>query len=156
MSQPEANFWKVVKKNLPPNSRHWRIENRAGSGLPDVYIIWDGLPIWAELKVTKGNKVSLSPSQIAWHMAHSDSGGLSFILVKHLGTSDIILFEGRDARAVFRTGLHNDPLYRGSIDGVLSHMKQMSHDHFLRVADCAVLRTAQPPGAASAARDCAS
>jgi len=89
-------------------------------------------------------------------MAHSDSGGLSFILVKHLGTGDIFLFEGRDARDVFRTGLHHDPLYRGSIDGVLSHMKQMSHDHFLRVADCAVLRTAQPPGAAAKTRDCAS
>ncbi len=158
MSQPEANFWKIVKKKLPAESRHWRIENRAGSGIPDVYIIWKSVPIWAELKVTKNNKILVSPTQISWHMAHSDSGGLSFFLAKHLVTSDVFLFEGRDARAIARTGLHNEPLYQGSLDEALSHMYEKSLEHLLRTAQCASLREAQPAGAAPGLRwrNCAS
>jgi hypothetical protein len=57
---------------------------------------------------------------------------------------------------VFRMGLRHESLYQGPIDGGLSHIRQMAEEHFLRVADCAVLRTAQPPGAAAKTRDCAS
>lgn len=91
--------------------------------------MWNGVPIWVELKVTKTNKITLSPTQIAWHMAHSDSGGLSFILVKHQGQGTVFLFEGRDARYVAREGMLREPLFRGSIDDVLPIMRQTALEH---------------------------
>ena len=73
--------------------------------MPDVYAVWEGLPLWLELKVISGNKVRLSPTQISWHTAHSHYGGLSFILVKHLGSGTLFLFEGHRAREIASEGL---------------------------------------------------
>jgi Holliday junction resolvase len=73
--------------------------------MPDVYAIWDGLPLWLELKVINTDKVRLSPQQIAWHTSHSHVGGLSFILVKHLGPRALFLFEGHRAREISSEGL---------------------------------------------------
>ena len=73
--------------------------------MPDVHMVWSGLMFWIELKTTKHNAVNLSPQQIAWNTAYSRSGGLSFILVKHLSSGDIILFRGSDALEIGRKGL---------------------------------------------------
>jgi hypothetical protein len=102
---PEANFWNTIRKNLPKNCYAWRVENRVTAGMPDVYAIWEGLPIWLELKVIKANAVSLSPQQVAWHTAHSHVGGLSFILVKHLSSGTLFLFEGHRGREISSEGL---------------------------------------------------
>jgi hypothetical protein len=75
------------------------------AGMPDVYFLWDGLPLWIELKAIKANKSNLSPQQVAWHTAHTHAGGLSFILVKHLGQGCLFLFEGREARSVASEGV---------------------------------------------------
>jgi len=106
MSQgPEANFWNTLRKSLPKNCYAWRVENRVTAGMPDVYIIWDGLPIWLELKVITANSVKLSPQQIAWHTAHSHAGGLSFFLVKSTKDRGLFLFEGRHGRLVASEGV---------------------------------------------------
>ena len=130
---PEANFWNVIKNELPTNCKHWRVENRNGNGFPDVYAVLDGFCFWLELKVTKANKVSLSPLQISWHTSHALAGGVSFILAKHLGSGDVFLFEGQDAIAVARNGLKHEPLYRGTVSGALQ-----------TIAHCAAVRL--PPG----------
>ena len=116
---PEAHFLSTIKTKLPTNCKHWRVENRNGNGFPDVYAVLDGFCFWLELKVTKANKVSLSPLQISWHTSHALSGGVSFILAKHLGSGDVFLFEGQDAIAVARNGLKHEPLYRGTVSGAL-------------------------------------
>jgi len=74
-----------------------RIENRHGGGVPDVHVLWDGMPFWVELKVSKTNKVKLSPHQVAWHTAYWARGGLSFFLVKSLSSSYIHLIQGSEA-----------------------------------------------------------
>lgn len=102
-----------MKKNLPPKSFPTRIENRHGGGVPDVHVVWDCLPFWLELKVTKGNTVNLSPQQIAWNTAYSRCGGVSFILVKGSGVGDLYLFEGAQAAEVKRIGLRAEALYSG-------------------------------------------
>lgn len=79
-----------------------------------MYFNWSGLMFWIELKTTKNNTVRLAPNQIAWNTAHSLSGGLSFILVKHLSSGDLFLFEGAQSREIGRNGLREEPLYRGS------------------------------------------
>jgi len=97
-----------------------------------VYLIWNGVPIWVELKVVKTNKVSLSPTQIAWHTSHSDSGGVSFILVKHLGQGTVFLFEGRGARSVSREGLLFEPIFSGlSLDDALHIMRETAVEQIL-------------------------
>ena len=82
--------------------------------MPDVHLTWSGLVFWLELKTTKNNTVRLSPQQIAWNTAYSHNGGLSFILVKHLSSGDLILFEGAQSLEVGRNGLRTDALFRGS------------------------------------------
>jgi len=82
--------------------------------VPDVHFAWSGLVFWIELKTTKNNTVRLSPQQIAWNTAYSRNGGLSFILVKHLPSGDLILFEGAQSLEIGRNGLRSGSLFRGS------------------------------------------
>ena len=89
---PEANLWASLRQNLPATAFSTRIENTHGGGVPDVYILWDSLPFWLELKVCKVNSVNIRPHQIAWNMAHYARGGLSFFLVKVLSTGELCLF----------------------------------------------------------------
>ena len=79
-----------------------------------MHFAWLGLVFWIELKTTKNNSVRLSPQQIAWNTAYSRNGGLSFILVKHLSSGDLILFEGAQSLEIGRNGLRSGSLFRGS------------------------------------------
>ena len=82
--------------------------------MPDVYGVYDGLPLWIELKTTNSNSVRLSPTQISWHTSHSHVGGLSFILVKHLGQGTLFLFAGHRARLLASEGLGSGCDFEGS------------------------------------------
>jgi len=102
--------------------------------MPDVYAIWDGLPIWLELKVISGNKVNLSPQQVAWHTSHSHAGGLSFILVKSTKDRGLFLFEGRHGRLVASEGVScseglrfedRDSMWDGLRTAVLGHYERV-------------------------------
>jgi len=68
--------------------------------VPDVHIVWDGIPFWMELKVAKSNKVNISPHQVAWNMAYWARGGLNFYLVKRASTQEILLFGGNQGPEV--------------------------------------------------------
>ena len=111
---PEANFWTQLRQNLPKKCFATRIENKHGGGVPDVHMVWDGLPFWLELKVAKSNAIKLSPHQIAWNTAYSHKGGLNFILVKRVGERGLFLFEGGRASEVKEQGLKLKPLFSGS------------------------------------------
>ena len=102
---PEANFWNTLRSNLPKKAFATRIENVHGGGVPDVHIVWDGLPFWVELKTTKGNAVKVSCHQAAWHMAYYARGGLSFFLVKSLSTKDLYLFGGDQGPSLIFGGI---------------------------------------------------
>jgi len=82
--------------------------------VPDVHFAWSGLVFWMELKTTKNNTVRISSQQIAWNTAYSRNGGLSFILVKHLSSGDLFLFEGSQSLEIGRNGLRTGALFRGS------------------------------------------
>jgi hypothetical protein len=79
-----------------------------------VHFAWSGLVFWMELKTTKNNTVRISPQQIAWNTAYSRNGGLSFILVKHLSSGDLFLFEGAQSLEIGRNGLRTGAMFRGS------------------------------------------
>ena len=82
MAQPEKLFWQQVRKNL--NKFSWiRLESRVNHGIPDVLgTTEEGIYFTVELKVSKSNKVNLSPHQIAYHEERKKAP--AFILVKSL------------------------------------------------------------------------
>ena len=113
----EKNLWLRVKKNLPHDCYATRIENRMDGGVPDVHVIWNGLPFWIEIKLTKANKIRLSPNQIAWNTKYSLNNGLAYILVQRVGEGSLFLFRGEDARQLAIDGLTMEPIIRVSGSG---------------------------------------
>ena len=91
MPKPETKFWHELKR-ITPQIRWTRIENTSVFGTPDLLgYNSSGHFFTVELKVTRGNSVKLSPHQIAFHKLHPKN---SFIMVKHLVSRDVKLYEG--------------------------------------------------------------
>ena len=105
MAKNESKFWHEIKKSTPKIS--WtRIENTSSLGTPDLLgCNSSGTFFTVELKVTKGNKVTFSPHQIAFHMRHPLN---TFIMVKHLASRDGKLYEGKDIMKLVACGLKLD------------------------------------------------
>ncbi len=102
--------------------------------MPDVYAIWDGLPLWLELKVINTDKVKLSPQQIAWHTAHSHAGGLSFFLVKSTKGRGLFLFEGCHGRLVASEGVScGQGLRFEDRESMWEGLRTVARDHYEHV-----------------------
>ena len=88
---PEAKLYQKLRRNIKDIS--WiRIENISSLGTPDLLgYNSSGYFFTLELKVTKGNKVKISPHQIAFHVKHPHN---TFIMVEALGSGDVKLFRG--------------------------------------------------------------
>ncbi len=105
MAKNETKFWQEIKKATPKIS--WtRIENTSSLGTPDLLgYNSSGTFFTVELKVTKGNTVTFSPHQIAFHMRHPLN---TFIMVKHLASRDVKLYEGSKIEQLVACGLKLD------------------------------------------------
>ena len=105
MAKNETKFWHEIKTATPKIS--WtRIENTSSLGTPDLLgYNSSGTFFTVELKVTKGNKVTFSPHQIAFHMRHPLN---TFIMVKHLASRDVKLYEGKVIEELVACGLKLD------------------------------------------------
>tara|TARA_Y100001963_G_scaffold83691_1_gene115987 strand:- start:115 stop:483 length:369 start_codon:yes stop_codon:yes gene_type:complete len=103
---PEAKLYKKIRKATPTISWN-RIENLSVPGMPDTlaYNKYNTF-FTVEFKVTKGNKLRLSPHQVAWHMRHPYN---TFILAEHLGSGSIKLYEGSVVRELVTSGLSLEP-----------------------------------------------
>ena len=85
--------------------------------MPDVHLVHDGVAVWVELKIAKANAVNIRPSQIAWNMAYSAAGGISFILVSRPSKGDLFLFEGGKSLRLAACGLSDpdiSPVFHGT------------------------------------------
>ena len=107
--KPESKFWHEVKKYTPQIS--WtRLENLSSFGTPDLlgYNI-NSKFFTVELKVTKTNKIRLSPHQRAFHIKHPNN---TFILIKALTGSrkGVKLYEGKKIMELDACGLKLEPL----------------------------------------------
>ena len=90
--KPESKLWKLLKKNTQ-GKIHWtRIESWAGSGIPDLHGISDGVDVWVELKVTQSKQIRLSPFQHSWNFQHTLHGGRSFIMLQALKERLLYIF----------------------------------------------------------------
>ena len=101
----ESKFYNELKRNTP-QIKWTRLENSSVFGTPDLlgYNI-SGHFFTVELKVTKGKKIRFSPHQIAFHKLHPKN---SFILAKHLASSDLKLYEGSKIEQLVACGLELD------------------------------------------------
>ena len=98
----EQKLYKKLKAKTPKIIWN-RIENLSIPGMPDLLGYNDyGTFFTVELKVTKSNKVRLSPHQIAFHVKHPQN---SFILVEDLGQRCLKLFPGSKVRELVACGL---------------------------------------------------
>ena len=102
MVKNETKFWHEVKKNTPQIS--WtRIENSSSFGTPDLLGYNTSSHFFTvELKVTRRNHLKFSPHQIEFHVKHPDN---TFIMVKHLASSDVKLYEGKVIEQLVACGL---------------------------------------------------
>ena len=88
---PERKFYQKIKRAFS-NFSLIRLENNSLHGTPDLLVCnANGHFFTIELKVTKGNKVNLSPHQIAFHVKHPHN---TFIMVEALGPGTVKLFRG--------------------------------------------------------------
>jgi len=106
----ESKFYNELKR-ITPQITWTRIENTSVSGTPDLLgYLNSGRYFTVELKVTRSNKVQLSPHQIAYHVTHPKN---SFILVKSLDQRSVILYPGSAVRELDAWGLELEALCLG-------------------------------------------
>jgi len=138
MAGPEANFWQSLKRVKPPECFAIRLENRAGGGVPDLHMVWGGLPFWVELKVANSSSVKVSPHQVAWHTAYSARGGLSFFLVKNQSSLKIKLLPGSKVQELVSAGFDSAPgllfshtrnVFPALRTEVIEHYTKVMQDH---------------------------
>ena len=105
MAGPEAKLYKKIKKATPTISWN-RIENLSIPGMPDAlcYNKYNTF-FTVEFKVTKGNKLRLSPHQVAWHTLHPYN---TFILAESQASGCLKLYEGAVVRELVACGLTLD------------------------------------------------
>ena len=109
----ESKFYNEIKKNIDQIS--WiRIENNSLLGTPDLLAYNINHTFFTvELKVSKGNKISFSPHQIAFHFKHSKN---TFILVKGQDPRSPKLFEGSKVHELLNVGFKSRALAQGYED----------------------------------------
>ena len=109
----ESKFYNEIKKNI--NQISWiRIENSVILGVADLlgYNV-NSTFFTLELKVARGNKVTFSPHQIAFHIRHPKN---TFICVKGQGSRSPKLFQGSKIHELLNVGYKLRPLAQGYED----------------------------------------
>ena len=106
----ESKFYHEIKKNISEIS--WiRIENSVIHGVADLLGYNDNCTFFTvELKVARGNKITFSPHQIAFHIRHPKN---TFICVKGQGSRSPKLFEGSMVRELLKVGFKSRALAQG-------------------------------------------
>ena len=98
----ESKLWQKVKKNTP-NITWTRIESWGSFGFPDLVGYTEKRGFFTvELKVTKSNKLSFSPHQIAFHVKHPTN---TYILATTHDQSTPILYPGSAIQELVACGL---------------------------------------------------
>ena len=109
----ESKFYNEIKKNI--NQISWiRIENSVIHGVADLLGYNDNCTFFTvELKVARGNKITFSPHQIAYHFKHPKN---NFICVKGQGSRSPKLFEGSKVHELLKVGFKSKALAEGYED----------------------------------------
>jgi len=138
-------LWEVLKKSFPKKTHFQRLENRVSEGMPDCYICMNGVPLWVELKMIKNDRAKVQKSQIAWHLAHSRCGGVSFFLLHAPLQGDVFLFDGALALQIHGScisDLRPAALYIGDTCGLPAALRPAALDLWNRETQTCDLRPA--------------
>ena len=112
--KPEKKLWHEIKTFSTENNcklSFTRVENSVSWGTPDLLgYASSGNFFTLELKVTKTNKVRLSPHQIAFHVKHPKN---TFILVACAPDQLVRLYPGHRILELVDSGLKLEPLCAG-------------------------------------------
>ena len=104
----ESKFYNELKR-ITPQIRWTRLENTSVLGTPDLLGYNTNQHFFTvELKVTKTNKVRLSPHQISFHIRHPEN---TFILVKT--KDDCRLYVGEQVKELLACGCSLAPVACG-------------------------------------------
>ena len=106
----ESKFYNEIKKNISEIS--WiRLENSVLLGVADLLGYNVNCSFFTvELKVARGNKITFSPHQIAFHIRHPKN---TFICVKVKGQRSPKLFEGAKVRELSTYGCRTKSIAEG-------------------------------------------
>ena len=121
MARPESKLYADLKK-ITKDFKWTRLENWASLGTPDLLGFHPKKFFFTlELKVTKRNKVALSPHQVAWLL---NRGPGSFVLVHCIHLKQYRLYPGSRIEELFRLGLNLEPLVLGSLDACACSLRE--------------------------------
>ena len=101
----ESKLWQKVKRHTP-NITWTRVESWSSFGFPDLVGYTEKAGFFTiELKVTKSNKVALSPHQISFHVKHPTK---TFILIQTRDACSPKLYPGAAVQDLAACGLPLD------------------------------------------------
>ena len=121
----ESKFYNELKR-ITPQITWTRLENASLLGTPDLLGYNDfGRFFTVELKVTKTNKVRLSPHQISFHIRHPKN---TFILVKAKAACRLYL--GKQVKELLACGCSLAPVACGWKE-VRLWLEDLGNDHTL-------------------------
>ena len=112
----ESTFWKNVKA-ITPNIFWTRIETYGTPGIPDLLGVFiskkynKNISFWCELKLTKVNKLDLSPFQISWNLKRYSLCQDNFIMAKGVEERAIYFWPGSLARELSVNFKEVEPLF---------------------------------------------
>ena len=112
----ESTFWKNVK-SITPNIFWTRIETYGTPGIPDLLGVFiskkynKNISFWCELKLTKVNKLDLSPFQISWNLKRYSLCQDNFIMAKGVEERAIYFWPGSLARELSVNFKEVEPLF---------------------------------------------
>jgi len=112
----ESTFWKNVRSITP--SIFWtRIETYGTPGIPDLLGVFKSkkfnrnISFWCELKLTKGNKLNLSPFQISWNLKRYSLCQDNFIMAKGVEQRAVYFYPGSMVRELATDFTSVEPLF---------------------------------------------
>ena len=77
----ESKLYNLIKSIIKDKAFIFRVESgQTIQGIPDVYIVYNGIAFWLEIKCNTLKNCNLSKYQVNWLLQNKRHGGLSFIL----------------------------------------------------------------------------
>lgn len=121
----ESTFWKNVR-SITPKVFWTRIETYGTPGIPDLLGVFRSeehkrnISFWCELKLTKGNKLNLSPFQISWNLKRYSLCQDNFIMAKGVEERKIFFWPGAVVRELVTNYKDVEPLF--TVDQPWTHV----------------------------------
>jgi len=112
----ESTFWKNVR-SITPSISWTRMETYGTPGIPDLLGVFvdeklkRNISFWVELKLTKGNKLDLSPFQISWNLKRYSLCQDNFIMAKGIEERAIFFYPGALVRELVTDYREVEPLF---------------------------------------------